>query len=158
MGRPHGSPRRCAAGDRRFRSSFSQARGRASRGLPRRRARPARTRLFVMGAAVDEEDVREHLDQGTDGLYRYRYCRSAVVTAYGELCTPPPPPETLRVSTLLVHAGEFGLVREEQLDAYITVLGELLEVVEVPGGHMVFWDAYDETASALERFLEDPSA
>ena len=116
---------------------------------------------FAMPQEAVEERlafVREHLDQGTDGLYRYRYCRSAVVTAYGELCTPPPPPETLRVSTLLVHAGEFGLVREEQLDAYITVLGELLEVVEVPGGHMVFWDAYDETASALERFLEDPSA
>ena len=106
--------------------------------------------------AFVEEDVREHLDQGIDGLYRYRYCRSAVVTAYGELCTPPPPPETLRVPTLLVHAGEFGLVREEQLDAYATVLDELLEVVEVPGGHMVFWDAYEETANALERFLEDP--
>jgi len=105
-----------------------------------------------------EEDVREHLDQGGDGLYRYRYCRTAVITAYGELCTPPPPPETLRVPTLLVHAGEFGLVREEQLDTYATVLGELIHIVEVPGGHMVFWDAYEETASALERFLEDPGA
>ena len=105
-----------------------------------------------------EEDVREHLDQGDDGLYRYRYCRTAVITAYGELCTPPPPPETLRVPTLLVHAGEFGLVREEQLDTYATVLGELIHIVEVPGGHMVFWDAYEETASALERFLEDPGA
>ena len=60
--------------------------------------------------------------------------------------------------TLLVHAGEFGLVREEQLDTYATVLGELIHIVEVPGGHMVFWDAYEETASALERFLEDPGA
>lgn len=102
-----------------------------------------------------EEDVREHLVQGPDGLYRYRYCRSAVVTGYGELCTPPPPPETLRVPALLVHAGEFGLVREEQIEAYRTVLGDLLEVVAVPGGHMVFWDAYQPTADALERFLED---
>jgi lipase len=109
-------------------------------------------RVFV------EEDVREHLDRGKDGLYRYRYCRSAAITAYGELCTPPPPPETLRVQTLLVHAGQFGLVREEQLDAYVTVVGELLQVVEVPGGHMVFWDAYEETAAALERFLQDARA
>jgi lipase len=106
--------------------------------------------------AFVEEDVSEHLDRGADGLYRYRYCRSAAVTAYGELCTPPPPPETLRVPTLLVHAGEFGLVREEQLETYATVLRDQLEVVEVPGGHMVFWDAYEETASALERFLENP--
>jgi lipase len=105
-----------------------------------------------------EEDVREHLELGKDGLYRYRYCRPAAVTAYGELCTPPPPPETLRVPTLLVHAGQFGLVREEQLETYVTVLGGLLAVVEVPGGHMVFWDAYEQTAVALVDFLEDARA
>jgi lipase len=105
-----------------------------------------------------EEDAREHLERGRDGLYRYRYCRSAAVTAYGELCTPPPPPETLRVPTLLVHAGQFGLVREEQLETYVTVLGDRLEVVEVSGGHMVFWDAYEQTAAALVRFLEDARA
>jgi lipase len=108
--------------------------------------------------AFVEEDVREHLDRGKDGLYRYRYCRSAAITAYGELCTPPPPPETLRVPTLLLHAGQFGLVREEQLDAYVTVLGELIQILEVPGGHMIFWDAYEETAVALERFLQDSRA
>lgn len=113
---------------------------------------PATPRAFV------EEDVREHLDRGSDGLYRYRYCRSAAITAYGELCTPPPPPETLRVPTLLLHARDFGLVRDEQLDAYVTVLGPLLEVVEVPGGHMVFWDAYEETAAAVARFLQDAGA
>ncbi|HEY3018167.1 MAG TPA: alpha/beta hydrolase [Gaiellaceae bacterium] len=102
-----------------------------------------------------EEDVREHLVQGKDGLYTYRYCRGAVITAYGELCTPPPPPESLRVPTLLVHAGQFGLVREEQIEAYRTVLGDLIEIVEVPGGHMVFWDAFDEAADAVQRFLED---
>jgi lipase len=105
-----------------------------------------------------EEDVREHLVAGPDGLYQYRYCRSAVVTAYGELCTPPPPPESLRVPTLLVHAKVFGLVREEQIAAYATVLGDLLRVVAVPGGHMVFWDAYEQTADALQAFLEDPRA
>jgi pimeloyl-ACP methyl ester carboxylesterase len=74
---------------------------------------------------------------------------------YGELTTPAPAPETLRVPTLLVHAGEFGLVRADQIDAYRTALGDLIEVIEVPGGHMVYWDAYDETADAVERFLEN---
>ena len=27
------------------------------------------------------------------------------------------------------------------------------EVVTVPGGHVVLWDAYDETAKAVARFL-----
>ena len=105
-----------------------------------------------------EEDVREHLVQNSDGLFRYRYCRSAVVTGYGELCTPPPPPESLRVPTLLVYASQFGLVRRGQLTAYSTVLGDRLQVVDVPGGHMVYWDSYERTAEAVERFLEDSRA
>ena len=102
--------------------------------------------------------MREHLVRYPDGRFRFRYCQSAVVSMYGELCTPPPPPETLRVPTLLLHAGQFGLVREDQLDAYRAALGDLVEIVEVPGGHMVYWDAYDETAAALRGFLENPGA
>ena len=102
-----------------------------------------------------EEEIREHLVQHPDGRWRFRYCQSAVVSMYGELTTPSPPPETLRVPTLLLHAGEFGLVREDQIDAYRLALGELIEVVEVPGGHMVYWDAYEQTADAIDRFLED---
>ena len=71
----------------------------------------------------------------------------------GEPTTSAPP--AARVPTLLVHAGEFGLVREDQVDAYRAALGDLIDVVEVPGGHMVYWDAYEETADAVERFLED---
>ena len=102
-----------------------------------------------------QEEMREHLVQHPDGLWRFRYCQSAVVSMYGELTTPPPPPETLRVPTLLVHAGEFGLVREDQIDAYRVALGDNIDVVEVPGGHMVYWDAYEQTAAAVELFLED---
>ena len=100
-----------------------------------------------------EEDVREHLAQGSGGRFQFRYCRSAVVSLFGELCTPPPPPETLRVPMLLVHAEVFGLVREEQLEAYRLALGDLIEIVAVRGGHVVYWDAFDATADAVERFL-----
>ena len=41
----------------------------------------------------------------------------------------------------------------EHLDVYRAELGDLLEVVTVPGGHTVYWDALDETAEALTRFL-----
>lgn len=100
-----------------------------------------------------EEDVREHLEPDGKGRFRYRYCRSAVVTGYGELCSAPPPPETLQVPTLLVYAPDFKLVREEQLDAYSGALGDLLRVVELPGGHYVIWDSYEETAAVLLDFL-----
>ena len=101
-----------------------------------------------------EEEMREHLVEHPDGRYRFRYCQSTVVALYGELCTPAPPPETLRVPTLLVHAGEFGLVREEQIESYRTALGNLIQVVEVKGGHIVYWEAYERTADAVEAFLQ----
>ena len=101
-----------------------------------------------------EEEMREHLVRHPDGRGRFRYCQSAVVSMYGELTTPPPPPETLRVPTLLVHAGQFGLVRDDQIAAYEAALGDLIDVVEVPGGHIVYWDAYEQTAEAIERFLQ----
>jgi pimeloyl-ACP methyl ester carboxylesterase len=62
------------------------------------------------------------------------------------------------VSTLLLHANEFGLVRDDQIEAYRAALGDRIEILSVPGGHMVYWDAYEETADAIERFLENARA
>jgi lipase len=100
-----------------------------------------------------EEEAREHLQPSPDGRLRWRFCRPAVVTAYGELCTDPPPPTVLPEPSLLVHASQFGLVREGQLADYVERLGDRLEVVAVPGGHIVYWDAYQKTADAVEAFL-----
>jgi lipase len=101
-----------------------------------------------------EEEAREHLVHHSDGRYRYRYCQGTVVSLYAELVTPPPPPETLQTRTLLLYADQFGLVRDDQVEEYRGALGDRLEVVTVPGGHMVMWDAWDETAAAVEHFLD----
>ena len=100
-----------------------------------------------------EEEAREHLELGSDGRLRWRYCRPAIATGYGELCTEPPPPTVLPDPSLLVHASQFGLVLDDQIKEYQRVLGDRLEVVAVPGGHIVYWDAYAETADAIEGFL-----
>jgi hypothetical protein len=42
-------------------------------------------------------------------------------------------------------------VHEEQIEAYRAALGDRLRVVEVPGLHMVQWDAFDEVADAVEH-------
>jgi lipase len=105
-----------------------------------------------------EEENREHLVQHPDGKFRFRYCQAAVVSMYGELATPPPPPETLRVPTLLLYARDFGLVRRSQRDEYERALGDGIRIVEVPGGHIVYWDAFDETADSTVEFLQDPGA
>jgi lipase len=100
-----------------------------------------------------EEEMADHLVRSRDGRFRFRYCQAAVVSLYGEMCTPPPAPETLHAPTLLLHSGEFGLVRAEQIEAYRAALGIGLELAEVGGGHIVYWDAYAETAEAADRFL-----
>jgi lipase len=100
-----------------------------------------------------EEEAREHLVASPDGRLRWRYSRPAAVTAYSELCTRPPPPPVIQVPAQLVHASRFGLVREEQLGEYAAALGDRLDLVAVTGGHIVYWDAYEETAGALESFL-----
>lgn len=100
-----------------------------------------------------EEEMAQHLERSPDGRYRFRYCRPAVASLYGELASPPEPPERIRAPTLLVCAPDFGLVREDQVDAYATALGAGLDLVAVPGGHVVYWDAYEQTADAIDAFL-----
>jgi len=101
-----------------------------------------------------EEEASEHLAPSADGRLRWQVCRPAVAAGYGELCRGPPPPTVLGgMPALLVHASQFGLVREEQLEEYVASLGEGLEVLAVPGGHIVYWDAYEQTAGAVEKFL-----
>ena len=99
------------------------------------------------------EDLAAHVDTGDDGRLRYRYCQAAVVAAYGEMASQPPPFENVRVPTLLVLGERSYLPYDHLLDAHRSALGGLLEVVRVPGGHTVTWDALDETSAAIGAFL-----
>ena len=100
-----------------------------------------------------EDDLRNHLFLAEDGRWRYRYCQAAVVAAYGEMSSPPPPFEEARVPTLLVLGAHSYLPYDHLLEAHRAALGELLTVVTVDGGHTVLWDALDETAETIQRFL-----
>jgi lipase len=99
--------------------------------------------------AVVLEDAEIHCDRLPDGRLRRRTCQSAIVSIYGELASAAPSPETLRARTLLLYAPAYGLVRDEHLAAY----ADRAELVPVAGMHMVMWDAFDDTAAAVERFL-----
>jgi lipase len=99
------------------------------------------------------EELRTHLVADDEGLYRYRYSQASVVAAYGEMASEPPPFDRVRIPTLLVLGERSYLPYEHLLDAHRAALGDLLEVVVVPGGHTVLWDALEETAEAIERFL-----
>jgi lipase len=108
-------------------------------------------RVLLAPREVLLEDEAEHLEQGADGRFRYRYCKSAVIAAWSVMASPPPPPAA--VPTLLLLGAQSWLTLDEQAAAYSAALGDLLELITVPGGHTVYWDALDDTAAAVDAFL-----
>jgi lipase len=111
------------------------------------------SQLHAAPRELVEADLAPHVETGDDGRLRYRYCQSAVVAAYGEMASEPPPFEAVRVPTLLVLGEDSYLPYDHLVDAHRAALGDLLEIVVVPGGHSVLWDALDETAGAISGFL-----
>ncbi|HEY3070237.1 MAG TPA: alpha/beta hydrolase, partial [Gaiellaceae bacterium] len=101
-----------------------------------------------------EEDLEQHLAASDDGRLRLRYSPQTVAAAYRAMgATRPPPFESVRLPTLLVVGALSKIVGAGESELYRRALGDLLDVVVVPGGHSVLWDAYGETADAVERFL-----
>jgi lipase len=108
-------------------------------------------RLFHTPGEILDEELAEHLARSPDGRFRYRRSQGAVVVALSELAARPPEPR--RVATLLVLGAESYLVRDDQLEWLRAALGDRLTEVTVPGGHSVYWDAFDQTAAAIDSFL-----
>jgi pimeloyl-ACP methyl ester carboxylesterase len=75
------------------------------------------------------------------------------VTTYSEIAAPPAPAERVRARVLLVRGEESYLPLTAVLPALEDALGDRLQIAVVPGGHTVFWDALEETAGAIARFL-----
>jgi len=97
------------------------------------------------------ESDGKHLEAGTDGRLRYRYCKSAVIAAWSIMASPPPAPA--EVPTLMVLGADSWLTVDEHPDIYRAALGDDFSLVTVPGGHTVYWDALAETNEALAAFL-----
>ena len=120
------------------------------------RAERALLSPLAPGDLIDEE-FRQHLVRGEDGRLRFRYSQSAVIAAYGELAQPPPAWELIQVPTLLVVGADTDVTVPAVVDALRAELRNL-DVVTVPGRHVVLWDAYEETSDAIVLFLEDARA
>jgi lipase len=112
-----------------------------------------RSTALLAPAELLEEEMELHLAEGEDGRLRYRYAPAAVVAAFGEMARVPPLGGLVEVPTLIVRAPGADVCP----DAIVEVCRESIpgvEVVNVPGGHIVMWDAFDETAEAVARFLD----
>jgi pimeloyl-ACP methyl ester carboxylesterase len=115
-------------------------------------ARIADGTIFGAPRELLEEDFRIHLMEREDGRLGLRFCRSAVIGIYGELSVPPPQ-EPLAVPLLAVRALHANVCPQVLLEAYREIAGGLLETTELDSGHIVMWDALDETATLIEQFL-----
>ena len=101
-----------------------------------------------------EAELREHLLPDDDGRWRYRYCQSAVVAAYGEMTREQPPfsagsdPDAARARRDLVPPLRRACSTITPLHSATCSRSSAS-----PAGHTVLWDALDDTAGAIERFL-----
>jgi pimeloyl-ACP methyl ester carboxylesterase len=103
--------------------------------------------------ALLEDDLRVHLAASPDGRLRFNRCASAVVAAFSEMAKPPPDFALWPERVLLVHGAESHVVPGEVVAFVRDGAGTAVQIVTVPGGHSVLWDAFDATADAVARFL-----
>ena len=99
------------------------------------------------------EDIAEHLVQGEDGRFRFRYHKPAVVTGWGEVCYPLPASIT-PVPALLVVADKAELVSQATITGLGELFGDGLQVEHLDAGHMHYWERFDDTAELVTRFLD----
>jgi lipase len=93
-------------------------------------------------------DLEVQLELLPDGQLRRRTSQDAVRAIYREVVSEPPPPDELSMPVLLIYAPEGEITTDNQARAYG---GD--NVIAVPGGHMLMWSAFDETADAVLKFL-----
>ena len=99
-----------------------------------------------------DDEFPEQLERGADGRLRFRYSRAAVVAAYGEMAKAPPL-DRATAPALLIRGEQTWALPPELVATTRELYAGPLEVADVPGGHIVMWDALDETLAAVERFL-----
>jgi lipase len=99
------------------------------------------------------EDVKRHLYEAPDGRYRMRYHRGAAVTGWSEMARTTVSLARAQKPCLLVVATQEEIVRPELRASLARDLGDRLTTVEIDCGHMLYWDAFEETAAALRAFL-----
>ena len=138
--RGRGAARRRAAqpavvGERR-RGAGGAARAAAAaglRGLRRRRARAPQ--------------------RGADGRFRFRFAPAAAVCAWSEMARPPPrwPAWPSRRCWCARRRPTSSPTRSRR--GLRDDLGDAFEVETLDTSHMLYWDAFDDTAATVRRFL-----
>ena len=113
-------------------------------------ARAARTALRPPHSRdTVDEDLATFLERGPDGRVRFRYSRTAVVAAWGEMARPVPSLSGYPRAATLVEARQADYVSAALRDALRRDLGERLTETSLDAGHMLFWDAADAVGAIV---------
>lgn len=102
-------------------------------------------------AAIADE-IAEHLVEGDDGRFRFRYSKPAVVTGWGEMSAPLPA-AVEPVPTLVVVCDDAEIVTPAALAGLHHLFGEHLTEAHLASGHMLYWERFDDTAALVTGFL-----
>jgi lipase len=93
-----------------------------------------------------EEEAEQHLEQGDDGRYRWRFSPLAAICAWSEMSRRGAP-VPLRDVLVVVGAQSWLPVALPRIAT--------IRVEKVPGGHSVLFDDFDATADAIAAFLAE---
>ena len=112
----------------------------------------AETGLAHTPRALLEEEMAEHLVADEDGRFRYRYSREAAAAAMEEIAEPESHLGDILCPTMVIHGERSVLLGPADLEMIEDAVRRL-RVEEVPGGHVVLWDAFAESSALVRDFL-----
>ncbi|MFI5225716.1 MAG: alpha/beta fold hydrolase [Candidatus Limnocylindrales bacterium] len=99
------------------------------------------------------EDLKEHLAEGDDGRFRLRFSRSAVIVGWSDMTRPTVSLHEFPGELLLVIADTGGYVTPALRSGLGADLGSRFTERTVRAGHMIWWDALQDTAAVVGAFL-----
>ena len=102
--------------------------------------------------ALLEEEMAEHLVADEDGRFRYRYSREAAAAAMEEIAEPESHLGDILCPTMVIHGERSVLLGPADLEMIEDAVRRL-RVEELPGGHVVLWDAFAESSALVRDFL-----
>jgi lipase len=116
--------------------------------------------LIAQRRAVNAEHAWDRVDADTrfsaielpNGRWNRRYSVGAVVVAWSEMSRPPAIIDE-PVPVLLIIAERAGLVLDRQVEQLQTQFGDLLTIERMNCGHMLYWEALDETAALVASYF-----
>jgi len=100
-----------------------------------------------------DEDLATFLRRDPDGQYRFRFCRSAVVTAFSDMARPAPSLDGYPGQVLLVPALQADFVSPALVERLRRDLGGRLVAEGLDAGHILYWDAQEGLGALMRAWL-----